>query len=83
MRGNVKFFNNAAGWGIIEGNNGKIFFIHHRDIMDERFFPKDKPQKFRTLKDGQSVEFSVSLEDTLQATHNETYAPAKNLKILT
>jgi len=75
MNGVVEFFNNVKGWGLIKGEGGQIFFIHHKDIVDERFFPKNKPDKFRTLKDGQLVEFSVSTD------FNKKHPPAKNLRI--
>lgn len=56
LHGTVKFFNYKKGWGIICCKN-KSFFVHHKDIVDSRFKPKDKPIKFRTLNEGQLVSF--------------------------
>jgi cold shock CspA family protein len=58
-KGKVEFFNNVAGWGIIKGENGESYFIHHVDIVDLKFFPDNSPNKFRTLQDGQEVLFEV------------------------
>ncbi len=60
MRGKVEFFNNVRGWGKIVSEGGEAFFVHHRDIIDKRFFPSGDIEKFRTLKCGQSVSFSVA-----------------------
>ena len=59
MKGNVEFFNNDVGWGFIKGENNQSYFIHHTDIVDVKFFPDNSPNKFRTLKDGQEVQFEV------------------------
>lgn len=76
MKGTIEFFNNVNGWGLIKGEDGQTYFIHHTDIIDERFFPKDNPEKFRTLKDGQGVQFSIS------GGQDKKHLPAKSLKIL-
>lgn len=57
--GKVEFFNNKKGWGKIVSNCGKEFFIHHRDIVDPKFFPDGQLEKFRTLARGQFVSFEV------------------------
>ncbi len=49
-RGTVKWFNDAKGFGFIERENGEDFFVHHSAIQSEGF---------RTLSDGQQVEFEV------------------------
>jgi cold shock CspA family protein len=54
--GTVEFFNNIKGWGVIK-SDGKSFFVHHSSIVDDKFFPPQGVQKFRTLKHGQKVIF--------------------------
>jgi CspA family cold shock protein len=49
-RGTVKWFNNAKGFGFIQREQGEDVFVHYRAI---------KADGFRTLTDGQQVEFSV------------------------
>ena len=48
--GTVKWFNNSKGYGFIEQDNGEDVFVHFRAIRGEGF---------RTLKDGQKVEFNL------------------------
>ena len=49
-RGTVKWFNDAKGFGFIERESGDDVFVHHSAIQAEGF---------RTLSDGQQVEFEV------------------------
>jgi cold shock CspA family protein len=77
VKGNVEFFNNAKGWGIIKGENGDSYFIHHNDIVDVKFFPDNNPKKFRTLKDGEEVIFEVGPKE------DSKFSPARNLVIVT
>ena len=49
-RGTVKWFNDAKRFGFIERENGEDVFVHHSAIQSEGF---------RTLSDGQQVEFEV------------------------
>ena len=49
-RGTVKWFNDAKGFGFIERENGEDVFVLHSAIQSEGF---------RTLSDGQQVEFEV------------------------
>ncbi|HIL10864.1 MAG TPA: cold-shock protein [Candidatus Latescibacteria bacterium] len=49
-RGTVKWFNDAKGFGFIERENGDDVFVHHSAIQAEGF---------RTLPEGQQVEFEV------------------------
>ena len=49
-RGTVKWFNEAKGFGFIERENGDDVFVHHSAIQAEGF---------RTLPEGQQVEFEV------------------------
>ncbi len=58
-KGKVKWFNNAKGFGFIEREQGGDIFVHYSSI---------KSDGYRTLKEGQSVEFVVSKgEKGLQA----------------
>jgi len=50
-RGKVKWFNDAKGFGFITPDDGsKDVFVHHSGI---------EMQGFKTLAEGQSVEFNV------------------------
>jgi len=58
--GRVKWFNEAKGYGFIEREEGGDIFVHYTAIEGEGF---------RTLKEGQVVEFDVrESEKGLQAT---------------
>ena len=48
--GTVKWFSNAKGYGFISRDMGEDVFVHHSVIQSEGF---------RTLDEGQRVEFSV------------------------
>jgi len=48
--GNVKWFNSEKGYGFISQENGPDVFVHHTAIQAEGF---------RTLNEGQKVEFSI------------------------
>lgn len=50
-RGTVKWFNAPKGYGFITKDDGNDIFVHYADIQAEGF---------RTLKEGQLVEFDVS-----------------------
>ena len=49
-RGKVKWFNDAKGYGFIETNEGKDIFVHYSAIQKDGF---------KTLAEGQAVEFDV------------------------
>jgi CspA family cold shock protein len=49
--GNVKWFNNAKGFGFIGRNDGPDVFVHYSGILGEGY---------RTLKEGDSVEFEIA-----------------------
>jgi len=48
--GTVKWFNNTKGYGFIERQDGDDVFVHYTSIQGEGY---------RTLVEGQQVEFSV------------------------
>jgi len=49
-QGTVKWFNSAKGYGFLERDSGGDIFVHYSAITMDGF---------RTLKEGQRVEFSV------------------------
>jgi CspA family cold shock protein len=49
--GKVKWFNDAKGFGFIVRDDGADLFVHHTAIQAEGF---------RTLAEGQQVEFDVT-----------------------
>ncbi len=51
VKGTVKFFNEAKGFGFIEQENGPDVFAHFSEIQGDGF---------KTLADGQKVEFKVT-----------------------
>ncbi|BCL72034.1 Cold shock protein cspB [Vibrio nigripulchritudo MADA3029] len=51
VTGKVKWFNESKGFGFIEQNNGPDVFVHFSAITGEGF---------KTLAEGQQVEFKVS-----------------------
>lgn len=50
-RGSVKWFDAQKGFGFIERPDGSDIFVHYSDIVGSGF---------RTLSEGQQVEFQVS-----------------------
>ena len=48
--GNVKWFNDSKGYGFIQRDSGGDVFVHYSDILGVGF---------RTLSEGQRVEFEV------------------------
>ncbi len=50
VTGTVKWFNDTKGYGFIEREGGDDVFVHHSVIQSEGF---------RTLREGQTVEFEV------------------------
>jgi len=51
MKGTVKWFNNAKGYGFITREEGGDVFIHHSGI---------KGEGFKSLNEGQAVQFDVT-----------------------
>ena len=61
--GHVKWFNNTKGFGFLEKEDGKDVFVHYSAISGEGF---------KTLKEGQKVQFVVEEGDKgLQAVNVE------------
>ncbi|MCK6622807.1 MAG: cold-shock protein [Calditrichaceae bacterium] len=54
VNGTVKWFNNSKGFGFITGEAGDDIFVHYTSIRGEGY---------RSLKEGQQVEFSVVESD--------------------
>jgi len=52
--GTVKWFNDSKGYGFIAREQGEDIFVHFRAIRGEGY---------RTLEDGQKVEFDVVSSD--------------------
>jgi CspA family cold shock protein len=50
-RGKVKWFDERKGYGFITPEEGKDLFVHHSSIQETGF---------RTLEDGEEVEFEVA-----------------------
>lgn len=50
LKGRVKWFNDAKGFGFIEHTSGKDVFVHYSVIDSEGF---------KTLKDGEMVEYEL------------------------
>ena len=50
INGTVKWFNSSKGYGFLTQNNGADVFVHFTEIRSDGF---------RTLEEGQRVEFSV------------------------
>jgi len=48
--GKVKWFNKQKGYGFIEQENGQDVFVHFQSVIGDGF---------RTLEEGQNVEFDV------------------------
>ena len=54
-KGTVKFFNEKKGYGFITKEDGNDVFVHFTSIESE--------DDFKTLKEGQAVEFEVESDD--------------------
>jgi CspA family cold shock protein len=54
QKGKVKWFNADKGFGFITGNDGKDVFVHFKSIIGDGY---------RSLEDGQEVEYEVEETD--------------------
>lgn len=54
MKGTVKWFNDSKGYGFIQQEGGEDVFVHFSAIQAEGF---------RTLSEGEEVEFEVRESD--------------------
>lgn len=54
QQGTVKWFNDKKGFGFIEREDGSDVFVHYSAIQG---------QGFKTLTEGQRVEFAVVMND--------------------
>ena len=50
IQGTVKWFNSSKGFGFLSHEGGEDVFVHHSAIQSDGY---------RSLEEGQSVEFSV------------------------
>ncbi len=50
VKGRVKWFNESKGYGFIEQEEGSDVFVHFSAIQEEGF---------KTLREGQEVEFDI------------------------
>ena len=55
QKGTVKFFNEKKGYGFITKEDGNDVFVHFTSIESE--------DDFKTLKEGQAVEFDIESYD--------------------
>jgi len=55
QKGTVKFFNEKKGYGFITKEDGNDVFVHFTSIESE--------DDFKTLKEGQAVEFEIESDD--------------------
>ena len=58
MRGTIKWFNNSKGYGFIGRDDGPDVFVHYSAIVGDGY---------RTLQEGDLVEFEIVLVRTSQA----------------
>jgi CspA family cold shock protein len=54
MRGKVKWFNDAKGYGFIAQDTGEDIFVHFSAIQMDGF---------KTLREGEEVEFEIETRD--------------------
>jgi CspA family cold shock protein len=54
MRGKVKWFNDAKGYGFIAQDTGDDIFVHFSAIQMDGF---------KTLREGEEVEFEIETRD--------------------
>lgn len=67
-KGKVKWFSNQKGYGFITRDDGKDVFVHHTAIQGEGY---------KTLEEGQEVEFDVTQGPKGEQATNVTKLGAK------
>ena len=73
-QGTVKWFNDAKGFGFLSRADGDDVFVHHSAI---------KSEGFRSLKEGQAVEFDVVTAEYdvgWQVAHELTVSPTRSCR---
>ena len=65
MTGKVKWFDSKKGYGFITGENGKEIFVHFSGIVTDGF---------KSLNEGQAVEFEVGSGANGEQAENVTVA---------
>jgi len=60
-QGTVKWFNNKRGWGFIVKEDGEDIFVHYSAIKEDGF---------RSLDEGQNVQFDIEEGDNGPAASN-------------
>jgi len=62
MNGKVKWFNSTKGYGFIEGDDGKEYFVHWRSIVTS------SENERKMLNDNEDVQFdTIKTEKGIQA----------------
>ena len=62
-KGTVKWFNDKKGFGFIQQESGPDVFVHYSSIQG---------QGFKSLQEGQQVEFDISTDEKGAKAHNVT-----------
>jgi len=62
LQGTVKWFNDSKGYGFISQDEGDDIFVHFSAIQDE--------SKFKTLAEGERVEYEIVTTDKGPAAAN-------------
>lgn len=68
--GIVKWFSNEKGYGFIKRSNGEDVFVHYTDIVGDGF---------RSLKEGEAVDFEVVIGDRGPKAHRVSGQDASDI----